>query len=105
MYFKSIYSTIVPSVEEIERCLQHMDRRVTEEINFKLEEPFSIKEIYEALKQMGLFKSPNPNGFGAGFFQDHWSSVGVEVCMGVLEFLNGGSMPSPLNHTIILSLL
>lgn len=29
---------------------------------------------------MGPHKAPNPDGYGACFYHDHWSVVGKDVC-------------------------
>lgn len=50
---------------------------------------------------MSLFKSPDPNGFGARFYQGHWEIVSNEVSKAVLDFLKNGHMPRDLNHTHI----
>ncbi|KAF5470682.1 hypothetical protein F2P56_011179 [Juglans regia] len=66
-----------------------------------LDRMFTSEEVAAALKQMSPFKSPRPNGFGTGFYQDHWEIMGNEVSQAVLDFLKNGHMPRDLNHTHI----
>ncbi|XP_042969107.1 uncharacterized protein LOC122301794 [Carya illinoinensis] len=74
---------------------------VTDEMKIKLERSFIAKEIGMALKQMSPFKSPGPDGYSAGFYQEHWKIVGQDVSVALLEFLNSEKMPWDLNHTHI----
>ncbi|XP_042944668.1 uncharacterized protein LOC122278556 [Carya illinoinensis] len=64
-----------------------------------LERNFTAKEVDVALKQMSPFKSPGPDGYSVGFYQEHWKIVGQDVSSAVMEFLNSGVMPWSLNHT------
>ena len=50
-----------------------------------------------ALFQMGPLKAPGPNEFLTGFYQSNWSTVGDDVCQGILDTLNSGILPSCLN--------
>lgn len=56
----------------------------------QLEVSFFGAEVHETLKLIGPLKAPGLDGFKAGFYQDHWNIVGLEVCLAVLDFLNGG---------------
>lgn len=70
-------------------------------MNEKIEREFTIVEVGEALKQMSAFKSPDQDGFGAGFYKGHLNVVGEDTCRAVLSVLNGGEMSQGLNHTLI----
>jgi hypothetical protein len=48
---------------------------------------------------MAPLKTPGPDGLPAGFYQNHWSDIGVDISEAVLEVLNSGIMPSSLNLT------
>ena len=50
---------------------------------------------------MGPNKAPGPDGFTAGFLQHHWQLLGPSITKAVLDFLNGGEMPSAVNTTTI----
>jgi hypothetical protein len=62
---------------------------------------FTEEEVYIALHQMALLKAPGPDGMNAGFFQQNWAIMGLEVCQGILQILNTGIMPDSLNMTHI----
>ena len=86
---------------DLEPCLMHLDGRVTSSMNDELMMPFSREEVDQALHQMAPFKAKGPNGLSAGFFQNHWKTVGDEVCQVVLDTHNFRIMPSFLNMTHI----
>lgn len=56
----------------------------------------------EKKKMLASLWSIQANGpFQISWTRWVWSCVGDEVCMTVIDFLNGGSMPSLLKHTLI----
>jgi hypothetical protein len=69
-----------------------MDRRVTDEMNDRLLQPFKEEEISKALSQMHPLKSSGPVGYPAVFYQKSWTSVGKEVRQATLQFLNEGPL-------------
>lgn len=71
------------------------------DMNGKLLKEFTKEEVYQALQQMGAFKSLEPDGFGAHFYQSYWETVREEVCITVLNFINGGTLDPNLNYTFI----
>lgn len=82
-------------------CLGAMKRKVTDPMNELLSKEFIKKEVEEVIRQIGLLKSPSPNGFGACFYQFYCVIVGDEVSKVVLAFLNGGMMDRAINFTYI----
>lgn len=50
---------------------------------------------------MKPFKALGPNGLHAGFFQQTWAIVGVNVIKEVQDIFSSGVMPSFLNQTLI----
>jgi len=98
-YFIEHFSRLNPS--NIDRVLEGMDVRVTEDMNATLCAPYHETEVLEALKMMQPNKAPGPDGFNPLFFQKFWDVVGKDVSRVVLDLLNGGDMPASLNHTNI----
>jgi hypothetical protein len=88
-------------VHGVDECLMGLDVRVTEEMNGDLLKTFSMVEVDAALKQIHPLKSPGPDGMSACFYQNAWSTVRNEVCMAILEFLNGGNFDASINETYI----
>jgi hypothetical protein len=52
--------------------------------------PFSEQEIYKALKEIPRDKSPSPDDFGSGFYQDLWSLVKSDTLSLFTHFFNRG---------------
>ncbi len=74
---------------------------VTPEMNATLLRHFQPEKIKEALFQMQPLTTPGPDGFEVCFFQQHWGSVGGEVCGAALNFLNHGIFDPSLNLTYL----
>lgn len=56
-----------------------IEQRVTDEMNHGLNRPLTSDEVDLALQQIAPLLSPDPNGFGAYFYQQHWSTIGNNV--------------------------
>ena len=66
-HFSKIFTTSDPG--SVDNFLKDMDRRVSEEMNIKLDKPFLESEIKMAIDQMNPQKSPGPDGMTACFYQ------------------------------------
>ncbi|KAF5475845.1 hypothetical protein F2P56_007609 [Juglans regia] len=82
-------------------CLENLAPRVSGDMNSMLIKPYSPKEIEEALFQMNGLSSPGPDGFPAAFYQQHWSTVGSQVCVAALFVLNSKGSIAEINSTFI----
>ena len=98
-YFKSIFSSNQPS--NFDASLEAMDRRVTSEMNQALLKEFRAEEVWDALKQMHLTKSPAPDSMSPIFYQKYWDIIGPSVSNCILQTLNTGIMPRGINDTYI----
>lgn len=98
-YYKDIFSSNAST--DFSQCLEHVEPRVSAEMNSNLLRSFTEEEVCIALSQMHPLKSPGPDGFSAGFFQKAWCTVGREVTEAVLSFLNGGPFDAAINATNI----
>jgi hypothetical protein len=67
-----------------------LSSRISAGMNEQLLQDFTKEEVCYALNQMAPLKAPGPDGFSADFFQEHWASIGEEVCAAVLGFLKLG---------------
>ena len=70
-------------------------------MNADLQRPFDPTDVRTTLFQMAPSKAPGIDGFTAGFFQRHWSILEKDLVPAVLDFLNGGELPTGLNDTSI----
>jgi hypothetical protein len=70
-------------------------------MNHKLLAKFTTEEDGAALSQMAPLKAPGPDGFIVVFFQQHWVTIGLEVCNVALQFLNFSQLDESINTTHI----
>ncbi|KAG7563755.1 Endonuclease/exonuclease/phosphatase superfamily [Arabidopsis suecica] len=75
-YFEQIYSSA--GAQRVDYVLQHIQPRVTPEINSSLTAPVTEEEIFQALSHMNVDKTPGPDGFTVGFYQYHWEAIKSE---------------------------
>ena len=66
-----------------------------------LSKPFSAWEVEQAVRSMGKFKAPGPDGFQAVFYQDSWDVVGTSVTKFVLDFFRDGVLPEKTNDVLV----
>lgn len=100
-YFRDIFSSANPRMDDVQHLLSRMRPRVTMEMITQLEQPFTKDEVVRALKQMHPFKSPGPDGMSPIFFQNFWHIVGTDVSSFILNFLNNHAFDYQVNFTHI----
>jgi hypothetical protein len=63
------YKQLFSAQDELEPnlILEHVPRKITEEMNERLMRPFVADEVERALQMMKASKAPGPDGFTAGF--------------------------------------
>ncbi|XP_021603808.1 uncharacterized protein LOC110608826 [Manihot esculenta] len=71
-YFQDIFTSRMGNMEPI---LEHVTACVTEEMNQKFVESYSIEEVKAALFSMKPDKAPGIDVFNPGFFQSHWEII------------------------------
>ena len=69
----------------MEAVLDHVPRKVTNEMNANLCAPYTKEEVKIALFQMFRTKALGPDGFSAHFYQRDWDVCGDEVTNTVSE--------------------
>ena len=74
---------------------------LTAEQASNLSKLYTSNEVWNALKSMSPFKTPELDGFQALFFQRCWGLVGTTVIRTVFDILNVRSSPENLNHTFL----
>ena len=70
-------------------------------MNESLCREFETSEVAIALQQMAPLKAPGLDGMPPLFYQHFWSTVNQDVISSILSWLNSGTIPITLNHTII----
>ena len=85
-YFQELFTTSNPTT--IEPVVENVDRVVTPLMNQQLLQPYTAKEVKQALFQMRPSMSPRPDGMSPFFFQKFWHVVGGDVTNAVLSFLH-----------------
>ena len=98
-YYKQLFTSSNPI--ELTAKIDSIPRVVTKEMNGILTSQFQTWEIDNALKQMAPLKAPGLDGIPLLFYQNFWDLVRGDVSGSILNFLNSGSLPSPLNHTSV----
>ena len=66
-----------------------------------LEEPFSEKEVFEALYSLSGDKAPGPGGFTMAFWQFSWDFTKAEILAFFDEFFRLGTFQRSLNSTFL----
>ena len=78
-YFSNIFSTTLPDENCSAAVLDYVDCRISDDKWASLDASFSAEEIQSALFDMDPWKAAGPDEFQAGFFQENWELVGVDV--------------------------
>ncbi|CAM8924063.1 unnamed protein product [Rhodiola kirilowii] len=102
-YFHGLFQAqTAMSENEWEEALNVVPRRVSDDMNRSLMEPYTVAEIRAALFQMHPTKAPGWDGFSALFYQRFWSIVKDDLCKEILSFLNGGELDRTWNETLLI---
>lgn len=99
-YYKRLYS--MNDVDPIvERLPQFGFAPLSETDLLSLDKPFTASEIETALKCMGKYKAPGPDGFQPVFYQECWEVVNTSVISFVLNFFRTGELPEGMNDALV----
>ena len=98
-YFHDLFTSKNPI--DMESVLDVVEKRFTIEMNNSLLQPYTAKEVRQALFQMHPSKSTGPNGMSLFFFQKFWNIVEVDVTEAILLVLNSGHMLRKMNYSHI----
>lgn len=75
--------------------------QVTADDGILLTRDVSREEIYFALFNLPLGKSPGPDGFSVEFFRFFWDNIGDQVCSAIKFFFNNSVMPASWGKTFV----
>ncbi|CAA7036501.1 unnamed protein product [Microthlaspi erraticum] len=102
-YFKRLYS-----MEDVEEVVDKLPSDGFEQLTAgekqHLEKDFVASEVESAIRGMGKFKAPGPDGYQPVFYQSSWEMVGSSVTRFVLDFFRTGVLP-PMTNDVLLVLL
>lgn len=68
---------------------------------FQLIKPVTKAEVKEALKSISDIQSPDPDGYGSGFFKQAWDVIEDDLCSAALEFFSTGQLLKSFNRTVV----
>ncbi|CAB1347092.1 unnamed protein product [Coregonus sp. 'balchen'] len=95
-HFQGFFQERAVDVEQGNVFLEHLSRRVPEDIRQAMEAQISLEEVESALRRMGKGKVPGMDGLPAEFYLKYWGKLGpvvLEVLKAILEtVVPGGSM-------------
>nr|GEX02576.1 hypothetical protein [Tanacetum cinerariifolium] len=85
MHFKEFLGK-AQHVQDIEEVSTLFQRRINEDVAFKMTFEVTNKEIKEAMFDIRDSKAYGPDGFSADFFKKAWSIIGPDICNAISEF-------------------
>ncbi|KAJ8427389.1 hypothetical protein Cgig2_008805 [Carnegiea gigantea] len=77
---------------------------LTKEQQVQLCNPFTEKDVQQAMFSIPNTKSPGPDGFSSGFFKQAWPQIREVVCSAVLSFFKTGYLPKYIGATKLIVL-
>lgn len=102
-YYRRLYS-----MEDVDEMVPQLAREgfvsLTQADHAHLNKPFTAEEVESAVRTMGKYKAPGPDGFQPVFYQRCWDTVGDSVTRFVLEFYRTGILPPNTNDVLIVLL-
>lgn len=99
-YFTRLYS--LENVDPVVEKLPHEGfPSLSRDDKVELSRPFSGMDIELAVRSMGSFKAPRPDGYQPIFYQRSWEVVGESVIQFALEFFESGQLPQETNDALI----
>lgn len=75
--------------------------KINEEDWRRMNEPFTMDEIKDALFSMSPYKAARLNGYHAGFYKKAWDSVGDSLYSQTMDYLGSGSMKKGVNDIMV----
>lgn len=99
-YYRKLYS-----VEDVDPAAIQLPSdgfvRLTDQELTALNITFLAGEVEKAIKSMGKYKAPGPDGFQPIFYHHCWEVVGSSVVRFVLDFFETGELPKDTNDALV----
>ncbi|WZZ66780.1 hypothetical protein YC2023_078150 [Brassica napus] len=99
-YYKRLYSTEDISLDTQKLPQQGFTAPTWDEL-VSLNKPFSGVDMESAVRSMGKYKAPGPDGFQPVFYQDSWEVVGESVTRCGLSFFESGVLTEGMNDAMV----
>ena len=74
---------------------------INEDEASKLENPFTMEEVFTALSNLNAVKAPGPDGFTMAFWQFSWDIVKEDIMRLFKDFHDSGEFVKNLNATFL----
>ena len=99
-YFKKLYS--LEDVDtETQGLLVRRFASLTSHDYENLNKIFSAEEVEKAVRDMGSFTAPGPDGFQPVFYQRCWETVGGSVVRFATQFFENGKLPEDMSDALV----
>lgn len=98
-YFSTLFTPVAGA--DANEILNHINPKVTAQMNAFLTTEFTTEEVKAALDSIGDLKAPGMDGLPAIFYKHYWQLIGDSVAIEVLQVLRGGCMPAGWNDTLV----
>ena len=99
-YYKRLYSTEDISLDTEKLPQQGFTPPTWDELE-SLNKPFSGVDMESAVRSMGKYKAPGPDGFQLVFYQESWDVVGESVTRCGLSFFESGVLTEGMNDAMV----
>ena len=74
--YQNLFTSCIGQIDEVLNCV---GSRVTQDMNEALMEPFTGKEIWRALENIGNLKAPGADSMPSIFYKKFWSLIGNQA--------------------------
>eukprot|EP00253_Pinus_taeda_P010491 PITA_10491 len=87
--------------ENYSSMLQHMPKRVTQEMNSKLMKEVEEEEVKAAIWILHSDKAPGPDGFPISFYREYWTMIKKDLLKMIRWVMKKGKMGGFTNSTCL----
>lgn len=101
-FLNDIYDDNGDTMTNRSRHASDTERRVTQDMNDDLREPYSGEEVENSLKALAKNKSPGPDGLSLEFFIHFWKIIKVEITQLINDANSGTAVPKDFKRGSII---
>ncbi|KAL5137396.1 Transposon TX1 uncharacterized protein [Glycine soja] len=100
-FYKKLVGTKETDLKEIDIPVLRVGKTLSRDLAQQLIRPIDLKEIWNALVNIGETKAPGLDGFTSHFFKAAWPIVKYDVQNAILEFFNTSKLYKAVNCSIV----